>query len=329
MCIMEKPLVSVIIAAYNAEQYIEETLDSILNQSHQVLEIIVVDDGSIDRTAEIVKAFHPRVRYAYQENSGSCASPRNHGLRIARGKYLTFFDADDIMLPKKIEQQVREMEENPSAVLCVINYCNFTGKTRSNDHFSSCPLLTSYIRDLQKASFPLNALESTHLLIEENFTIASSPLFRAENVVKQGGFDTSLKACEDFHLIYRVASQGSMLVMPAIGFERRLHNTNMSADSERMLRNLIRSRQSLATYETNPDLKLRLQKRVLRYHRDLQSCLINKGQLRSAAKIFKETFPPRSLSDLNHDFRQSIKLTLRGMTTAPIDYLYRRGKRNG
>lgn len=308
---MDKPLVSVIIAAYNAEQYIEETLNSILDQTYSELEIIVVDDGSTDRTAEIVNALHPRVRYVFQQNSGSCASPRNHGLALAKGTYLTFFDADDIMLPQKIEHQVREMEANPGAALCVINYCNFTGSSRSSDHFSSCPSLSLYTDNLNTPSFELSTLESRNILIDENFTIASSPLFRSEYVRQQGGFDTTLKACEDFHLIYRIAANGAMVVMPEIGFERRLHDTNMSADCERMLRNLILSRQSLASDETDPSLKRRLQKRVLRYQRDLQTCLINKGQLRSAAKLYRETFPPRSLSDLNHDFRQGIKLTLR------------------
>lgn len=314
---MDKPLVSMIIAAYNAEQYIEETLNSIFDQTYSELEIIVVDDGSTDRTAEIVNAFHPRVRYVFQPNSGSCASPRNLGLALAKGEYLTFFDADDIMFPRKIEHQVREMEANPAAALCVINYCNFTGRSRSNDHFSSCPSLSHYTENLHTPMFELSTLESRKILIDENFTIASSPLFRSEYIVQQGGFDTTLTACEDFHLVYRIATQGTMVVMPEIGFERRLHDTNMSADSERMLRNLIQSRQSLANGETNPDLKRGLQKRVRRYQRDLQTCLISKGKLRSAARLFKETFPPRSLSDLNHDFRQGIKLTLRGIAFQP------------
>ena len=135
-------------------------------------------------------------------------------------------------------------------------------------------------------------------------------LFRSEFVRQQGGFDTTLKACEDFHLIYRVAAKGAMVVMPEVGFERRLHDTNMSSDSERMLRNLILSRQSLATDETDPGLKRRLQKRILGYQRGLQACLINKRQLRLAVKLYRTTFPPHSLSDLRHDLRQGVKLTL-------------------
>lgn len=82
---MKNSLVTVIVPAYNASDYISETVQSIINQTYTNMEIIVVDDGSTDDTKEIIKSFGPKVNYIYQKNSGSCASPRNTGLRHARG----------------------------------------------------------------------------------------------------------------------------------------------------------------------------------------------------------------------------------------------------
>lgn len=307
---MDNPLVTVIVAAYNAEDYLQETLKTILSQDYSPLEVIVVDDGSTDGTADIVKSFGHHVQYQYQKNSGSCSSPRNHGLQLAKGNYVTFFDADDLMLPGKISRQVAELQANPDAVFCVGNYRNFTGETRSADHFSTCPALVPYLQESNGASFLLKADECRKILIQENFTIASSPLFRTSVVVSQKGFNTDLKACEDFDLIYRTATYGKSIVIPEILFERRLHATNMSGDSERMLRNLIASRSSLADYEENSELAKLLSQRAQRYRRDLQTCLINNGRLDTAFALFKETLPPRSISDLHHDIRQGIKLLL-------------------
>ena len=108
----ERALVSVIIPAYNAEAYIERALKSISNQTYNNIEIIVVDDGSTDDTARIVKSFtDSRIRYLYQENQWLGAA-RNTGIKISKGEYICFLDVDDFYLPHKTEKQVRFLEEN-------------------------------------------------------------------------------------------------------------------------------------------------------------------------------------------------------------------------
>lgn len=106
---------SVIVPAYNAEKYIEQTLDSILSQSFSDIEIIVIDDGSTDATADRVRALaehDARVKYIYQQNSGGPAKPRNVGLAAAQGEYIFIFDSDDIMLPGKIEKYINVFLSN-------------------------------------------------------------------------------------------------------------------------------------------------------------------------------------------------------------------------
>lgn len=313
---MDNPLVTVVIPAYNAEKYIADTLHSVLSQSYQNLEILVVDDGSTDNTAPIIKSFLPRVRYLRQANSGSCAAPRNHGLRVASGELITFFDADDLMLPDKISAQVRTLVTTPNAVASITNYRNFGGMERWNDHFSNCPQISQLISTTKQVPMVMAGDKCRSLLIDENFSSACSPVFRTERLKALVGFDESLKACEDFHLIYRTAMQGPIVIDTAIGFERRLHDLNMSSDNERMLKNLIRSRSLLLKQEPIPQLKRRLRQRILRYQRDLQSCLVNKGQNGQAVKLYQDTFPPRSFSDLNHDLRQAIKMVIHGIRNA-------------
>ena len=107
------PLVSIIVPAFNAERFVARALRSALGQAYPNLEIIVVDDGSTDRTAEIVRSCSdPRIRLVVQANRGQAAA-RNHGIRLSAGKYVTFLDADDAYLPAKVERQVAFLEATP------------------------------------------------------------------------------------------------------------------------------------------------------------------------------------------------------------------------
>lgn len=307
---MEFPLVTVIVPAYNAEKYIAETLTSICNQTYAPLEIIVVDDGSTDRTAEIIKTDFPNVRYVHQVNSGSCAAPRNNGLSLASGAYVTFLDADDIMTPDKIKTQVTELEANPDAVMTISNYRNFSPEEQGHDHFSTCPRVTFELTQTSKAYAAISPDTCREIMIQENFTSACSPMYRREDLVDEKGYDVSLKACEDFHLNYRIAMRGVVLVNPMIGFERRMHDSNMSSDNERMLRNYVTSRSDLSSKESKLNLIYQLDQRIRNAMRSLQSCLIEKRQIAEAAKIYTKTFPPQNPSEALSDVKQLIKIVI-------------------
>lgn len=114
------PLVSIIVPAYNAERFIGRALESAVSQTYTNLEIVVIDDGSCDRTAEVIRGFRdPRIRYLHQPNLGQ-GRARNNGIRTSAGAYITFLDADDFYLPGKVGQQVAflEAQREFGAVFC-------------------------------------------------------------------------------------------------------------------------------------------------------------------------------------------------------------------
>lgn len=120
MNIHEKaPLVSVVMPAYNAENYIEDAVNSILNQTYGNFEFIIIDDGSTDRTVEILKKFTDiRIKLiSHEQNEGNYPA-RNKGCRLAKGKYIAVMDADDIAFSERLAIQVKYMEENPEVQLC-------------------------------------------------------------------------------------------------------------------------------------------------------------------------------------------------------------------
>lgn len=101
----EAALISVIIPVYNGEEFIAEAIASVRAQAYMPLELIVVDDGSTDRTAQVVQALGAEIRYIYQPNQGPAAA-RNHGLALAQGSLIAFLDADDLWPADKLAHQV-------------------------------------------------------------------------------------------------------------------------------------------------------------------------------------------------------------------------------
>lgn len=128
----QRASVCVVIPAYNAESSLRETLESVFAQTREPDEIIVVDDGSTDGTAAVVRSYGDRIRYIYQENQG-LPGARNTGVHHTNCDWVAFFDSDDLMLPQKLERQMAVAEMNPS--LCLI-YSSFdifyTDGTRRN-----------------------------------------------------------------------------------------------------------------------------------------------------------------------------------------------------
>jgi glycosyltransferase involved in cell wall biosynthesis len=212
-----EPLVSIIIPCYNCEAFLQETIESALAQSYDRVEIIVVDDGSTDRSPQIARGFP--VLYIRQSNHGLTAS-RNLGIRESRGSYVVFLDADDRLRPEAIETGLRVMAEHPECAMAV------------GDHlFVSQD--GSHLADSRKACLAACHYEA---LLKSNFIeMISSVLFRRSVLVEIGGFDTGLRVAEDYELYLRIARTYPIRCHTAVIAEYRMHQANASHNSELML----------------------------------------------------------------------------------------------
>lgn len=187
------PLVSIIIPAYNAERYIARAIKSALNQTWRDIEVIVVDDGSTDRTAEIVRSFKdPRVRYIYQQNQ-NVGSARNHGIKESKGKYITFLDADDEYLPEKVEKQVEFLEQNPKYQVV---YCD------TIQFYSDNPDKLF----IKKGEHPSGDIFEA--LLHSSVINPNTVMMAKELLVKVGMFDERPNFPEDWELWLRIARAG-------------------------------------------------------------------------------------------------------------------------
>ena len=209
------PRVTVIVAAYNGERFLKETLESVFAQDFESFEVVFVDDGSEDRTGEIAQSFP--VRYVRQPNQGLPAA-RNAGLAVARGDLVAFLDDDDVLPPTKLSAQVRYLDEHPETG-CVLGrqewiFDGVEAPTMARDpvfgELGGIQLVTAMIR---------------RRVLEE-----------------LGGFDPSYRYAEDRDLFIRMREHGvAIAVLPDIVLHKRLHGSNLTMDpptTHPMLRSL-------------------------------------------------------------------------------------------
>jgi teichuronic acid biosynthesis glycosyltransferase TuaG len=162
-----KPLVSVVVPAYNASLFIKETIDSILSQSYQNFEIIVINDGSTDNTEGVVKTISDgRLQYYVKRNEGVSVA-RNYGLTLTKGTYIIFFDADDLMFPDFIEKRAEKLQSNSA-----LGFCSGEVKTfpieNSNVVFGACDDIPEKILlyDITVSTCPSNYMYKKSSLLE-------------------------------------------------------------------------------------------------------------------------------------------------------------------
>ena len=188
---------SVIIPVYNAEAYIEQTLDSVFAQSCRDFEVIVVDDGSTDRTADRVKAFshQPALRYVHQTNAGPAAA-RNTGLALAEGQFIAFLDSDDLWRPQKLEAHLERLQNAPKMGIS-FNWFEVLYDRPDGQHH--VPWFAPPARPtLQWADF-----------LERNWTGTSSTVVVRAECLKGGlGFDARFRTGEDYQLWLTIAQAG-------------------------------------------------------------------------------------------------------------------------
>lgn len=213
---MADPLVTVVVASYNGERFLQETLESLLAQDFDSFEVVVVDDGSVDRTAEIAQSFP--VRYIHQENAGLPAA-RNAGVAVARGTFIAFLDDDDLAPPDKLSVQAGYLLEHPD-VGCVLGRQDW----------------------IFEEGIEPPKLQRDPIYGELGGIPMASLMMRRHLLDSIGGFDPSYRYAEDRDLFVRLRENGiEVVVLPEIVLHRRLHGTNMTLappESHPLLRSL-------------------------------------------------------------------------------------------
>jgi len=182
--------VSVIIPTYNRAQVVGEAIDSVLSQTYNDLELIVVDDGSQDETRSVVSSYSSQVTYLHQEHQGVSAA-RNRGIELARGKYLSFLDSDDLWLKEKLYLQMEGMKSDPETLISYTEEIWIRKGVRVNPMKKH----RKYSGMIFEHCLPLCIVSPSSVLIKRQL------------LDEVGVFDETLEVCEDYDLWLRISAR--------------------------------------------------------------------------------------------------------------------------
>jgi glycosyltransferase involved in cell wall biosynthesis len=193
------PIISVIVPTYNAERTILQTLSSVQQQSLTDIEIIVINDGSTDRTVELLNTIEdPRIKIFSYENGGLPVA-RNRGIARATGKYIAFIDADDLWTPDKLESQLAALKKHPEAGVAY-SWTKFMDEKGETYHLSTPIYFEGDV--------------FANLLVWNFIANGSNPLVRREAIEETGEFDATLRSAEDWDYWLRLARRWHFTVVP-------------------------------------------------------------------------------------------------------------------
>ncbi len=209
---MNLPLVSVVMPVYNAEKYLKESIDSILNQSYRNIELVIVNDGSTDSSKDIILGItDSRIRLIENERNSGIVFTRNAGLESASGEYIATLDSDDIALPDRLEKQVKFLEENRTHGMCGTFYIVIDGNG-----------------NLQKSiRFPTDNEDIlTYLMIGNCF--CNSTILLRSRLAKELKYREQFDIVEDYELWYRMSKFVKLANLSFFGTYYRVHGNNIS-----------------------------------------------------------------------------------------------------
>lgn len=294
------PKFSVIIPAYNCEKFIAETIESVFNQTYLDFEIIVIDDGSTDRTKSLINQYlSDKIIYIFQENQGVSIA-RNRGIDIAKGEYIAFLDCDDLWLPEKLEKQLELLEKKPQIALV----------------FSDCYIIDSagsiLRRSFDKGNPPRG--EVFNELFMENFIPLPTVVIRKKVFERIGGFDARFSIAADYHLLLRVAESFKIDFIDTPLAKYRIHQSNISQNVDIAMYEDLK----IVDYWLNkrPELKITLKKKLKEkiatiYYRLGYFHLCNRRINKARQELFKAF-------SLNHFYVEAMILYLSTFTGAGL-----------
>ncbi len=279
----DPPLVSVIIPAYNRETYLAETLDSLQAQTLQDFEVIVVDDGSTDGTADLIRRRPERIHYIYQENAGPAAA-RNRGLSQARGRFVAFLDSDDLWRPRFLEATTARLLRDPAIDVA---FCRFQTMDDGKR------ILSGHGKRAHEGDVTAQLFAST-------FITTPSVLVRRSVVEEVGGFNSSLLTNEDYDLWLRLSLHHRFGYVDEPLCLRRSHPGTQSRNGSPVP--LIRKARLLERYYAKPEYAAKIPPEVA--NRRLAKVYFTAGKMSHRGRCYVEAcdllrrslyYRPRSL----------------------------------
>lgn len=208
------PLVSVVLPVYNGSAYLRESIDSILSQTYANIELIIINDGSKDKSEEICLSYKDiRIKYVFQANIG-LAGTLNSGLKLCNGKYIARQDQDDISYKERFAKQVDFLEKNDSIILL---------GTRAN-------IISETTAKFKAHNHATNPAVLKFDLLFNNPFVHSTIMFRKNSIEKIGYYNTEKSIYEDYEFWSRFSLVGDVANLPNILLDYRHHEKGLSKD---------------------------------------------------------------------------------------------------
>ncbi len=306
--------ISVVIPSYNRAEFVAQTVQSVLAQSFESFEVIVVDDGSTDDTLAHLAAFRdlPNFRYFYQPNNGR-SSARNHGMTRARGEYLMFLDSDDLLAPDALANLWRAAERFPASEVVAGRRTNINelGEFLSADEYNRLDEFADRRVHYEK--------------IRRFFLCMGSYIIKKDLARRLNGFDKSLEPCEDLDFFFRFCDAAKITFIKADAVLIRLHENNTAP--RRIFTGLMSvSQNHLNLLDANPRDYSPRTIRAMRaewqlkmahlYYRDGDRANARRHflkALKAAPEMLleRETLKPLLLTQISISFRESVRKTFR------------------
>jgi len=213
------PRVTVFIPVHDRERYVADAIDSVLAQTYGDFEVLVVDDGSTDRSVEVVRAYDdPRVRL--EENGENLGIPRtrNRGLELARGEYIALLDSDDRMLPRRLERQVAFLDAHPDHVQ--------TG--------AWCRMMSEDGRPLKRIKRQPTDAEDVRVQLLFRCCLSNRTIFGRTEALRAEGYRNDYARCQDYDLHVRLSEHHAMANLPRVLVLGRIHEGQITLQTDEL-----------------------------------------------------------------------------------------------
>lgn len=264
---LNPPLVTVFMAAFNGEAYIEKAIQSVLDQSFTDFELLIINDGSTDHTVDIVRTFtDPRIRLVHNDSNKGLTFTRNRGIEEAKGQYIAILDCDDLAMPDRLKAQTSFLGSNPEMAICggqgiIID--------KSGEQVGNYNVIAG-----DKHMSPE--------LIFQNFFINSTLMIKRSAMIEAGGY-RDYSPAEDYDLSYRISLHHPVANLNEVLVAYRLHGNNISTVQDKKgVSAVLRIIENIHT-----NLGIPIDENLIRIHHDYLSYRISSRSSKEFLRFFE------------------------------------------